>query len=53
MEIFLNLSGTELKAVYKDQIICEGCSVYVFALIWLVFKSLTVKPYCECHHFIG
>lgn len=42
MEIFLNLSGTELKAVYKDQIICEGCSVYVFTLIWLVFKSL--KP---------
>lgn len=44
MEIFLNLSGTELKAVYKDQITCKGCSVYVFTVIWLVLKSLTVKP---------
>lgn len=44
MEIFLNFGGTELKDVYKDQIICKGYSVYVFAVIWLVLKSLTVKP---------
>lgn len=44
MEIFLNLSGTELNAVYKDQVIRKECSVYVFTVIWLVFKSLTVKP---------
>lgn len=39
MEIFLHLSGTELKAVYKDQLICKRCSGDVLAVIWLVFQS--------------
>lgn len=44
MEIFLNLSGIKLKAVDKAQIACQGCAVRVVAVLWLVLRSLTVKP---------